>query len=445
MVLDMTGSTVLEEIDGLKRELDALRPLPPDVVGRIGQKLRLEWNYHSNALEGNSLTLGETKSLILHGLTAQGKPMRDHLDIAGHDEAVKAMEEAVASNQALTQVFIRNLHQVLLKEPYENDAVTPDGRHVRRRIAIGAYKVQPNNVRTSTGETYYFTPPDQVQSAMGDLVEWYRKSEDKGEHPVVIAATFHYRFVRIHPFDDGNGRMARLLMNMILIRHGYTVALIPTEEKDHYIGTLERADKSEDLAEFIAYIAACCRYALNLHLRAARGEDIEEVEDIDKEIALFKKSLHTSPGGMVHAREYAATVLYPLFSHCQEKIEQLSDQFTSTDARESASVTKEDNTVASCGLSKDSRDWPQSALALSVTIRLRLGGLRGQGGKFFYFVITNTADSNRCAWRFTVSDVAAAPLHEKDYMGQDLDVLKKLFNETLRAMMEELSKASPDS
>ena len=128
MVLDMTGSTVLEEIDGLKGELDALRPLPPDVVGRIGQKLRLEWNYHSNALEGNSLTLGETKSLILHGLTAQGKPMRDHLDIAGHDEAVKAMEEAVASNQALTQVFIRNLHQVLLKEPYENDAVTPDGR-----------------------------------------------------------------------------------------------------------------------------------------------------------------------------------------------------------------------------------------------------------------------------------------------------------------------------
>ena len=84
--------------------------------------------------------------------------------------------------------------------------------------------------------------------------------------------------------------MARLLMNMILIRHGYTVALIPTEERDHYIGTLERADKSEDLAEFIAYIAACCRYALNLHLRAARGEDIEEVEDIDKEIALFKTS-----------------------------------------------------------------------------------------------------------------------------------------------------------
>ena len=152
---------------------------------------------------------------------------------------------------------------------------------------------------------------------MGDLVEWYRKSEDQGEHPVVIAATF---------------------------------------------------------------------------------------------------PLHTSPGGMVHAREYAATVLYPLFSHCKEKVERLSDQFTSTDARES-----------------------------SVTIRFRLVGFRGQGGKILHFVITNAADSKRCAWRFTVADWPAAPLHEKDYMGQDLDVLKKLFNETLRAMMEELSKASPDS
>ena len=85
------------------------------------------------------------------------------------------------------------------------------------------------------------------------------------------------------------------------------------------------------------------------------------------------------------------------------------------------------------------------ALALSVTIRFRLVGFRGQGGKILHFVMTNAADSNRCAWRFTVADWPAAPLHEKDYMGQDLDVLKKLFNQTLRAMMEELSKASPDS
>ena len=270
-----TGPTIIEEIDRLKRELDKLRPLPSDVVGRIEQKLRLESNYHSNAIEGNSLTLSETKSLILHGLTARGKPMRDHLDIEGHDEAVKAIEDAVKRNEELNEVFIRNLHRVLLKEPYENDAITPEGQPTKRPISIGDYKTQPNNVRTSTGEIYCFTPPEQVKPAMSDLMDWYRKNENAGEHPIVIAATFHYRFVRIHPFDDGNGRMARLLMNMILIKHGYTVAIVPIQERNQYINSLEQADKSEDLAEFIAYIAQCCGYALNLHLKAVRGEDRE--------------------------------------------------------------------------------------------------------------------------------------------------------------------------
>lgn len=271
-----TSPTIIGEIDRLKRELDTLRPLPVDAVGRIEQKLRLEADYHSNAIEGNSLTLGETKSLILHGLTARGKSMRDHLDIAGHDAAVKAIEDAVKRSEEFNEVFIRNLHKVLLKEPYENDAITPEGQPTKRFIAIGDYKKQSNNVRTSTGEMYYFTPPEQVKSAMSDLIDWYRKKEKEGEHPIVMAATFHYRFVRIHPFDDGNGRMARLLMNMILIKHGYAVAVVPREERDQYINTLEQADKSEDLAEFIAYVAHCCKYALNLHLKAARGEDIEK-------------------------------------------------------------------------------------------------------------------------------------------------------------------------
>ena len=146
-----TGAAIIEEIDRLKRELDELRPLPSDVVDRVGQKLRIDSNYHSNALEGNSLTLGETRSLILHGLTARGKPMRDHLDIEGHNEAVKAVEEAVKADEALSEVFIRNLHRVLLKEPYEIDAVTPDGQPAKRWVAIGDYKTQPNNVLTSTG------------------------------------------------------------------------------------------------------------------------------------------------------------------------------------------------------------------------------------------------------------------------------------------------------
>ena len=154
---------VLEAITRLKEELDSLRPLPPTVLAQVEQKLRLESNYNSNAIEGNTLTLGETRSLILHGLTAHGKPLRDHLDIQGHDNAVKAIEAAVRDDQELNGVFIRNLHRVLLKEPYETEAMTPDGKRVRRRISLGDYKSTPNNVVTSTGETYFFTPPEQVK------------------------------------------------------------------------------------------------------------------------------------------------------------------------------------------------------------------------------------------------------------------------------------------
>ena len=436
-------SNIIEEIDRLKEELDALRPLPSDVLGRIEQKLRIESNYHSNAVEGNSLTLGETRSLILHGLTARGKPMRDHLDIEGHDEAIKAMEDAVKRNELLNEVFIRNLHKVLLKEPYENDAITPDGQPIKRRIAIGEYKTQPNNVRTSTGEIYYFTPPDQVKPAMGDLIDWYRGQEDEGEHPIVIAATFHYRFIRIHPFDDGNGRMARLLMNMILIKHGYTVAVVSIEERDQYIGMLEQADKTEDLAEFIAYIAHCCKYTLNLHLKAARGEDIEDVEDINKEIALFKRSLEKDTGETINAKEYAERVLYPFFSYCKEKVERFSDLFESVHTSGDSTVRDADKQISSFSiLEKKSDTWPENALSIFTSIEFDLWAFQGKQNDDFVLEIENEADADECSWNFD-GDFTGERVGGI-YKGQDLVVLKKTFNEMIRHMMKNLSEQSND-
>ncbi len=438
-----TGSTIIEEIDRLKEELDTLRPLPSDILARVEQKLRIESNYHSNAIEGNSLTLGETRSLILHGVTVHGKPLRDYLDIKGHDEAVKAMEDAVKRNELLNEVFIRNLHKVLLKEPYENDAITPDGQPIKRRIAIGEYKTQRNNVRTSTGEIYYFTPPDQVKSAMGDLIDWYRRQEDEGEHPIIIAATFHYRFIRIHPFDDGNGRMARLLMNMILIKHGYTVAVVPVGEREQYIGILEQADKTEDLAEFITYIAHCCEYTLNLHLKAARGEDIEDVEDIDKEIAIFKRSLQQDTDETINAREHADKVLYPLLFYCEEKLEQFLDVFGSVHTFGSSSSVREvDNQISSFSLEKENKSdiWPENAVSISTGFTFELWDFQGKKSDNFAMQINNEMDSNSCVWEFYSPQLD----YKKEYTGQDLKVLKKMFNEMMRVMMKKLSEKSND-
>lgn len=269
------ATDIIAEIDRLKAELDDLRPLPADAVGRVAQKLRIEWNYHSNAIEGNTLTLSETRALILHGLAAGGKPLRHHLDIEGHDDAVKAIEGTDRDDDALNQAFIRNLHRILLKESYEMPAEAPDGRRVMRPISVGEYKTMPNNVRTRTGEMHYFAPPEQVQPMMSDLIDWYRAKEAEGEHPIVLAATFHFHFVQIHPFDDGNGRMARLLTNLILTRHGYTICMVQRDGRDRYIAELEQAQATGSLAGFTAYMAECCRYSLELHLHAARGESPE--------------------------------------------------------------------------------------------------------------------------------------------------------------------------
>ena len=432
----------IEAITQLKEELDCLRPLPTEVLSQVEQKLRIEANYNSNAIEGNSLTYGETRSLILHGLTAHGKPMRDHLDIEGHDTAVRAIEDVVKDDHALSEVFIRNLHRVLLKEPYETYAETPGGIPIKRTISIGDYKTTSNNVRTSTGEIYYFTPPDQVKAEMSDLIDWYRRMECQGEHPIVIAATFHYRFVRIHPFDDGNGRMARLLMNMILIKHGYTVAMIRRESRNDYLDYLERADRSEDITEFINYIAECCEYSLNLHLRAARGESIEDVDDIDKEIALFKQSLVTTGDRLPLARQYIISTVYPFRDYCEGKLELFKDAFAGVYTSSTLHGTTVDGQVHDFRerlrvqqLLLTQADILDELSTISFRLSSRLLQFQGRRSVACRITVENITDKSGSVWNFEMN----ATRTRFRYQGRDLDELKVHFNKLVRIMMEYLS------
>ena len=436
-------ANVLETISALKNQLDGLRPLPPTVLARIEQKLRLEANYNSNAIEGNTLTLGETRSLILHGLTAHGKPLRDHLDIEGHDNAVKAIEAAVRDDQELNGVFIRNLHRVLLKEPYKTKAETPNGQLIERPISLGEYKTIPNNVRTSTGETYFFTPPEQVKQAMSDLIDWYRARERGGEHPIIVAATFHYRFVRIHPFDDGNGRMARLLMNMILIKHGFTVAMIRQDNRDEYLDRLEQADKTEDLTAFIDYIAHCCEYALNLYLRAARGELIDDINDIDKEIALFKQSLMSATDREFPAKEYVESVLHPFFKYCMDKNDRLLDVFGEVNTMISVNAyTRENKIVQICSSSEnlqpllDFETKLDELHSISAELLVYFSIFQGNQNGGAVMRIVSSADAQDSRWTFSI-DTANV---RWDHRGRDLEELKRQFNQLLRELMKVLGQ-----
>ena len=439
------ASNILETVDSLKDDLDALRPLPPEVLAKVEQKLRIESNYHSNAVEGNSLTLGETRSLILHGLTAHGKPIRDHLDIQGHDDAVKAIESAVNEQQGLNEVFIRNLHRALLKEPYEVEAIAPDGTPCKRLIAIGDYKSMPNNVKTSTGEIYYFTPPEQVKPEMTDLLDWYRAREVAGEHPVIIAATFHYRFVRIHPFDDGNGRMARLLMNLILIKHGYTVAIVQSDKKTRYLQELERADQSEDPTQFIEYIASSCTYALDLYLRAARGESIEGPEDIDREIAVFKRSMTKSlgPDDRVALQHYVETVAHPFYIYFRSKTESLTSGMFAMPFN--PYLTFEGTSIDGSVFREEKNGEvhigaivvPEYASDITITFNYTLLKFRSTG-KGVRVQVENKVNSRDSIWRFRLSGHHS--YEQAEHRGHDLDDLKMRFNKLLRHLMDLLKE-----
>lgn len=277
----------------LKSNLDSLRPLSKEDELKIMQKFRLDWNYHSNHLEGNSLTYGETKALILFGITAQGKPLKDHFEMSGHDDAVKWVMDVLTQDRPLTENFIRELHKLILKESYEVDAITPDGSPTKKTIEIGKYKSIPNHVKTKTGEIFRFSSPEETPSLMSDLIDWYRDSiSRKNFNPILVAAEFHYKFIRIHPFDDGNGRTVRILMNFILMQFGYPPVIIKSEDRVNYFGVLQQADAGQ-IEPFVDYIAKNLVSSLEIMIKGAKGESIEEPDDIDKEISLLENKLNS--------------------------------------------------------------------------------------------------------------------------------------------------------
>ena len=283
---------IIDKIKDLKSEVDTYRPLSKDQELKLTQKLRLDWNYHSCNIEGNTLTYGETKALLLHGVTAKGKPLKDHLEINGHNEAVELIFDVVQrKDRPLTETFIRELHKLIMPPDTYSEGQTLDGKPSRKKILVGQYKQLPNHVLTKTGELFHFASPEETPAKMEELMTWYRKvSEAKQDHPLFIACLFHYKFVRIHPFDDGNGRISRILMNFILMMHGYPPVIIPTEERTAYLTALELADQ-EDIDQFIGFVGEKLIKSLTLLKKVALGQSIEEEGDLDKMLAILDRQL----------------------------------------------------------------------------------------------------------------------------------------------------------
>jgi Fic family protein len=262
---------LLKHIAELKKQFAPLQPLSIENQQRLNKKFRLEWNFNSNHIEGNTLTYGETELLLIFDQTKGNHELREYEEMKGHDIALKLIYDLAADNERqLTEKFIREINEILLVRPFYKEAITPDGQQTRRQIKIGEYKSFPNSVLLQNGEIFHYPSPAETPAMMDDLMKWYNEASlNKNLQPVEVAAELHYKFVYIHPFDDGNGRIARLLMNFHLLKNNYPPVIIKTADKKKYLFALREADTG-NIEAFKNYIAEQLVWSYEISIKAAQ-------------------------------------------------------------------------------------------------------------------------------------------------------------------------------
>jgi len=260
---------ILKELEILKLKVDQFRPISADLQRIIQEKLRVDWTYNSNAIEGNTLTYGETMFFLREGLTSEGKPFKDYLETKNHAQAIDLLQDYLRSNRQLSEGLIKELHALLLKDIEFTYAKGSNGQMVKKTLRPGKYKLQPNHVLTVSGQVHHYTAPLQVPVEMEKLLRWFHTTSQK--NVIEKAAVFHYRFVSIHPFDDGNGRLSRLLMNLILMKEGYQPCIIKNEHRRQYLASLNLADSTQDISSFIEFVASELKSTFQLILSILEG------------------------------------------------------------------------------------------------------------------------------------------------------------------------------
>ena len=250
---------LLKRLIEKKQKLDGYRPLSSALVNNLDEWFRVELTYTSNAIEGNTLTRKETALVVEEGITVRGKTLKEHLEAINHAEAIDFIKNLVSKKREdLTAREVLDIHALILKKIDDDNA----GRY--RQVAVrirGADVILPN--------------PLKVPELMDAFFEWLHSKNN--DHPVIIAADAHFRFVSIHPFVDGNGRTARLLMNLLLMQKGYPPALVRKEDRDVYIDSIEKAQVSRDFDEYYKVIYRAIDRSLDIYLDAVEGKTLNSV------------------------------------------------------------------------------------------------------------------------------------------------------------------------
>jgi len=255
---------LLKQLTIKKQKLDAFRPLPKELVKNLNEWFKVELTYTSNAIEGNTLSRIETALVVEKGITVEGKTLREHLEAINHAQALEFIKSlAKKKREEITEDDILDIHRLILAKIDDSNA----GRYrtVNVRIA-GSRVILPNSAK--------------IPKLMKDFIGWlHQKNTD---HPVQIASDSHFKFVSIHPFIDGNGRCARLLMNLLLIQEGYPTALIRKEDRKRYINSIEKGQLGGSLSDYYQIIYEAVNRSFNIYFQAL--EPKEEKKEIAKKL-----------------------------------------------------------------------------------------------------------------------------------------------------------------
>ncbi|MCC3472905.1 MULTISPECIES: Fic family protein [unclassified Microcoleus] len=228
----------LERIDKLKAWLDGFRPFDFTLVAELKKLYDVRFTYNSNAIEGNTLTQSETELVLTKGITVGGKTLDEHLEVIGHKEAIDYIENLAQKDTEINEWEIKQIHNLILRK------INPEEAGSYRTLDVMA-----------VGTNYRYPPHYLLSQLMGDFASWLNSESALRLHPVEYVSIAHYRFVSIHPFRDGNGRTARLLMNLLLIRAGYPIVVIDNQIRNDYINALAYGQQNQDdLSQLFALI-----------------------------------------------------------------------------------------------------------------------------------------------------------------------------------------------
>lgn len=279
------------KVQDIMSRWQALQPLSDRDRELLSRRFTIDFNYNSNHIEGNTLTYGQTEILLLFGKIVGEAEVKDVQEMTASNVGLKMMrEEAVLKDIPLTQNFIRQLHQTLLREDYTVYRNLPGGETTSYVIHAGRYKTRPNSVITRYGDRFEYASPEETPALMTDLVNWYNQAEQSQKFtPVELAAIFHYRYIRIHPFEDGNGRIARMMANYILCRHGYPMIVVRSRKKNEYLEALHKTDltvgatpslgahaSKRDIQQFLTYFTNLFveEVSYNIRFLTERGDKV---------------------------------------------------------------------------------------------------------------------------------------------------------------------------